>query len=168
MKLTFLELCGFRGYRKPLRIEFSEHFTIIDGRNGTGKSTIFDAIEFALTGQFRKYEDQKASGETIADYVWWRGEDPGPKERFVRVGFKDGVDEFCVSRTEFSDPNTDELSKLEERLCDRRTAPKSALSQLCANAIIRDEQITKLSLDMRETDRYALLRDALVAIDSEQ
>jgi chromosome segregation protein len=42
MKLAFVHVCGFRGYRKPVRIDFADGFTIIDGRNGVGKSTIVD------------------------------------------------------------------------------------------------------------------------------
>jgi len=87
MKLAYVNLCGFRGYRKPVRIDFSEGFTIIDGRNGVGKSTIFDAVEFALTGSIGKYGDAKAAGESVADYLWWRGEGPPPEEYFVEVGF---------------------------------------------------------------------------------
>jgi len=55
VKLAYVDLCGFRGYRKRLRIDFGESFTVIEGRNGTGKSTIFDAVEFALTGTIGKY-----------------------------------------------------------------------------------------------------------------
>ena len=44
MKLAYVELCGFRGYRKPIRIDFAECFTIIDGRNGVGKSTLMDLL----------------------------------------------------------------------------------------------------------------------------
>jgi chromosome segregation protein len=167
MKLSFLELNGFRGYRKRLRIDFASGFTIIDGRNGVGKSTVFDAIEFALTGALGKYEEQKASGETFADYLWWRGEGPPPSERFVTVGFCDSEGEVTVTRREFQPPEQDTLRKLSSRLCDIAVAPADPLSQLCASAIIRDEQITKLSLDLKETDRYALLRDALGANDSD-
>jgi DNA repair exonuclease SbcCD ATPase subunit len=46
VKLAYVDLCGFRGYHKRLRIEFPDGFTVIDGRNGVGKSTIFDAVEF--------------------------------------------------------------------------------------------------------------------------
>ncbi|MEJ0075999.1 MAG: ATP-binding protein [Alphaproteobacteria bacterium] len=90
MKLAFIELCGFRGYRKQVRVDFGERFTIIDGRNGVGKSTIFDAVEFALTGTISKYDEAKADGETIADYIWWKGEGPPPDAFFVNVGFHDG------------------------------------------------------------------------------
>lgn len=167
MKLAFVELCGFRGYRKPVRIEFGERFTIIDGRNGVGKSTIFDAVEFALTGTLGKYNDAKAAGETVADYVWWIGEGPAPDDRYVEVGFSDGEAEIAVRRTQFGDPDAAKLEDLEKRLCDRKLAPATPLTQLCATAIIRDEYITSLSLDLKEADRYALLRDALGASDAD-
>ena len=44
MRLAYVDLCGFRGYRQAVRLDFAEAFTIIDGRNGVGKSTIFDAV----------------------------------------------------------------------------------------------------------------------------
>jgi len=163
VKLAFLDLCGFRGYRKPIRIEFAEGFTIIDGHNGVGKSTIFDAIEFALTGTLSKYSDAKAGGETVADYLWWTGEGPVPTDRYVEVGFRDDDEEVTIRRTQFDDPNASILEKLAARLCDTRLVPVAPLSQLCATAIIRDEHITSLSLDLKEADRYALLRDALGA-----
>ena len=55
MRIEYLELSGFRGYRDKIRIVFGSAFTIIDGRNGVGKSTICDAVEFALTGTIQKY-----------------------------------------------------------------------------------------------------------------
>ena len=74
MRLSFVEISGFRGYRSPVRIDFAEDFTIIDGRNGVGKSTIFDAIEFVLTGDLSKYRESKALQESISDYIWWVGD----------------------------------------------------------------------------------------------
>lgn len=167
MRLTFLELNGFRGYRKPIRIEFGEQFTVIDGRNGVGKSTVFDAIEFTLTGQLSKYNDAKASGETVADYVWWTGEGTVPAERYVELGFAEGEAEITIRREEFKEPDSASLKALVEKLCEVNLAPAAPLNQLCASAIIRDEHITSLSLDLKETDRYALLRDALGANDAD-
>lgn len=80
MKLSFVSLCGFRGFRDPVRIDFADDFSIIDGRNGVGKSTIFDAIEFALTGDLSKYGAAKALRESVDDYVWWMGGTDGPDE----------------------------------------------------------------------------------------
>ena len=167
MKISHVSLCGFRGYRRPIRIEFGSRFTIIDGRNGVGKSTIFDAIEFALTGNLGKYNDAKAAGESVADYVWWTGEGPTPEDRYVEVGFahEDGV--LVLRRTQFQVPGQAQLEAVLDKICDRGLAPAEPLGQLCATSIIRDEHITQLSLDLKEADRYALLRDALGANDAD-
>lgn len=167
MRLSYVDLCGFRGYRKRLRIEFGREFTIIDGRNGVGKSTVFDAVEFALTGALSKYKDAKADGETVADYIWWTGDGDAPVDRFVEVGFENGEHEISVRRTQFDKPDPEILADLADRLCDMRLAPEAPLIQLCATSIIRDEHIAGLSLDLKETERYALLRDGLGANDAD-
>ena len=167
MKLAYVDLCGFRGYQKRILIKFAERFTIIDGRNGVGKSTIFDAIEFALTGTLSKYNEARAAGETVADYVWWTGKGPAPEDRFVEVGFRDDSEELQIRRTQFGEPDDAELAKITNKLCDPILAPKSPLQQLCSTSIIRDEHIASLSLDLKETERYALLRDALGANDAD-
>jgi DNA repair exonuclease SbcCD ATPase subunit len=166
VKLAFVELSGFRGYRKQVRIDFADRFTIIDGRNGAGKSTIFDAIEFALTGTLSKYRDAKADGETVADYLWWTGEGPAPTDRYVEVGFSSGESMISIRREQLGSPDASVLEDLTRKLCDAKLAPISPLSQLCGTAIIRDEHITSLSLDLKESDRYALLREALGANDA--
>jgi chromosome segregation protein len=167
LKLAYIELCGFRGYRKMVRIDFAEDFTIIDGRNGVGKSTIFDAVEFALTGHLSKYKDAKADGETVADYIWWTGSGGDPTDRYVEAGFRDQDGVISVRRTEFEPPDDSSMLKLVSRLCDSEMAPRDPLSQLCYASIIRDEHIAGSSLDLKEADRYALLRDGLGANDSD-
>lgn len=168
MRLSFVHLCGFRGFQGPLRIDFAEDFTVIDGRNGVGKSTIFDAIEFALTGDLSKYGDAKALRESVSDYVWWVGDGVAPEERFVEVGFSDSEGQISIRRTPLGLTNEASLRELTGRLCDLKGAPAASIAQLCTTSIIRDEQITNLSLDMGETDRYILLRDALGASDAEK
>lgn len=168
MKLAYVKLCGFRGYRKSVRIDFAEDFTILDGRNGVGKSTIFDAVEYALTGHLSKYKNAKADGETVADYIWWTGSGAAvSEERFVEVGFVDQEGVISIRRTEFQPPDEASLIELAVRLCDLDLAPGDPLSQLCYSSIIRDEHIAGLSLDLKETERYVLLRDGLGANDSE-
>ncbi len=72
MRISHIYLCGFRGFKNLVQINFAPGFNIISGRNGVGKSTICDAIEFALTGTIDKYNDAKSGNETIQDYIWWR------------------------------------------------------------------------------------------------
>lgn len=167
MRLAYVHVCGFRGYQKPVRIDFSDSFTIIDGRNGVGKSTIFDAIEFALTGTISKYLDAKSGRESVSDYLWWTGEGDAVADRFVEVGFRDKDGPIAIRRTPFESdiPDTDALL---DRLIDPAFAPKLPMTQLCNSAIIRDEHIARMSLDLKESDRFALLRDAIGAADAEE
>ena len=166
MKIAFVHLCGFRGYREPTRIEFSDSFTVVDGPNGVGKSTIFDAIEFALTGTISKYLDATADRETVDDYIWWVGGGVRHSENFVEVGFRDVEDIIVIRRTPFSAPDFESID-LMEKLVDSAFAPAQSIFQLCKSTIIRDEHIARLSLDLKETDRFTLLRDAIGAVDAE-
>ncbi|MCU0731880.1 MAG: AAA family ATPase [Hyphomonas sp.] len=166
MKLAYVHICGFRGYRKAVRIDFSDTFTIVDGRNGAGKSTIFDAVEFALTGTISKYLDAKSGRESVDDYIWWAGDDEALSDRFVEVGFRDKEEVISVRRTPL-DAQTAAPDALLGRLVDAEFAPRQAMAQLCSSTIIRDEHIARLSLDLKEGDRFALLRDAIGAVDAE-
>src|SRR6056297_433538 len=122
MKLKFVEMSGFRGYCEPVRIEFGSDATIIDGRNGVGKSSIFDAVEFALTGSIAKYQDAKANQETVDDYIWWLGDSHGPDERYVTVGFiRDGV-ETVITRSSLQPGVADNIELVAKSLFDERSA----------------------------------------------
>ncbi len=125
MKLAYVDLCGFRGYHEPLRIDFSDGFTVMDGRNGVGKSTIFDAVEFGLTGTITKYGDATADRETIADYIWWIREGPPPAARYVEVGFRDSEDVLAIRRTQLSEADPSTMDAVMRRLCNPDTAPQS-------------------------------------------
>lgn len=168
MKIECVVISGFRGFRDRVEVPFAPAFTVIDGRNGVGKSTIFDAIEFALTGRLTKYGEMKASGESIDDYLWWKGDGAAPAERFVEVILRDGDEELRVRRTPIKDPAPELLARVEEGMVNAGTAPPSPLLQLCAASIIRDESIASLSLDLSETQRYAKLRQAIGALDADK
>lgn len=173
MKLSYVELCGFRSYRQRTRIDFAPDFTIIDGRNGVGKSTLFDAVEYALTGSINKYLDSKANQvkanqESVNDYVWWTGEGDSPPEQYVEVGFVTADETpFVIRRTEFGGAPVDQEEELARRLTVPGVAPDKPLRQLCDVALIRDEHIAEFSLDLPEADRYTLLRQALGATDAD-
>ena len=167
VRLAYVDLCGFRGYRKRMRLFIAERVTVIDGRNGVGKSTIFDAVEFALTGELSKYNGITAAGQSVKDYLWWVGDGKPLQDRYVDVGFADGDEKLSVRRTPFGPVNLREVEEMTARLCDPDLAPQSPLGQLCAASIIRDEHIASHSLDLREGERYAFLRDALGVNDAD-
>ena len=164
--ISYISLCGFRGYTEPMRIDFSPDFNVISGRNGVGKSTLCDAVEYALTGTLYKYRDAKASGESVEDYIWWRGKSK-PADYYVEVGFADGTGAIhSIKRTKGSkEPLI--LKDIVNLMCNKETSPPSPLIQLTKTSIIRDEFISSLSLDLKETERFQLLRDALGTPDSD-
>lgn len=168
MKLSFVEMSGFRGYRDQVRIEFGSDITIIDGRNGVGKSTIFDAVEYALTGSIAKYQEATANRENVDDYIWWIGNEQCSDERYVKVGFIENDLETVIKRTSLQPENAQNLELIANKLFDQESAPSAALQQLCKSTIIRDELIAALSLDLKETERYSLLSSAIGAVGSDE
>lgn len=163
MKLDFVEVCGFRGFRDKVRIDFGAGFTVISGRNGVGKSTLCDAVEFALTGSIDKYTVEKSAKETLSDYLWWRG-DGTPQAHYVTLAFiKENGDRFTVTRTRESGSDRSP-EEIEAALCSDQS-PEGALRQLCKTSIIRDEWIAALSVDLSETERFELVRAALGAVE---
>jgi DNA repair exonuclease SbcCD ATPase subunit len=167
MKIERILISGFRGFRDRVDVRLAPGFTVIDGRNGVGKSTLFDAIEYSLTGNISKYNDMKADGESVKDYVWWKGDGPSPSERFVEVTFNDGEKAITIRRTPIEDPPGHILAQLEAGMVNAAIAPNTPLFQLCAASIIRDESIASLSLELTETQRYAKLRQAIGASDAD-
>ncbi|MGK7062732.1 AAA family ATPase [Bradyrhizobium sp. 1050_B9_N1_2] len=163
MRLDYVEVCGFRGFREKVRVDFGPGFTVITGRNGVGKSTLCDAIEFAILGEIAKYAVESASKESVRDYIWWRG-DGSPSTHYVTASFvdRDGKT-FSITRTR--DGGADKTpSEIESQLC-QGAAPDDPLRQLCKTSIIRDEWIASLSLDLSETQRFDLVRAALGSVE---
>lgn len=163
MKIDYVEICGFRGFRDKVRVDFGAGFTIITGRNGVGKSTLCDAIEFAVLGEIGKYNVETSAKETVRDYIWWRGEGT-PKAYYVTAAFSDEQGkQFVVTRTREggSDRSNEEM---QEVLC-QGAVPEDPLRQLCKTSIIRDEWIAALSLDLTETQRFDLVRAALGSVE---
>jgi chromosome segregation protein len=151
---------GFRGVRARQRINIPDGFLVVTGRNGSGKSTICDAIEFALTGVLSKYEESKERGESTEQYLWWRGTRPAV-HNFVRVGVRDDMGrEFVVTRTPTGGDVSDGRD-LASALCDVSVVTREPLAQLCRTAIIRDETVAAMSIDMAEEQRFTFVRTAL-------
>ena len=74
MKLAYVEVAGFRGFKDSTRFDFPAGFVVLTGRNGVGKSTILDAIDFALTGTINKYAVKGAKGGGLESHIWWVGD----------------------------------------------------------------------------------------------
>jgi exonuclease SbcC len=69
-----IELMAFRGIERVLPLDFGRRLTIIYGGNATGKSSIAQAIEFAISGRVRDQEDGLITGGYLPNT---RGAGPG-------------------------------------------------------------------------------------------
>jgi chromosome segregation protein len=161
MKLDFVEIAGFRGYRDTTRFELSGGFVIIVGRNGAGKSTVFDAVDFALTGSINKYTVTNAKGGGLSEHIWWMGEGEAPQHH-VSVGFRDAEGmSHVVTRSRDGG-----ASGLDEALAALTTRTDGvSLAGLMATTLIRDELIAALSFDLPGQQRFAAVQAALGAAE---
>lgn len=160
MKLEFVELSGFRGFRDKVRFDLARGFTVLSGRNGTGKSTVLDAIDFALTGTINKFSVKAAKGGGLDEHIWWVG--TGKAEAHsVSVGFvNDAEERFVVTRSRMGGCNV-QPSEILTQLCSQRSAHKASVETLLQTTLIRDEFIAGLSLDLPEQSRFSLVREAI-------
>jgi chromosome segregation protein len=158
MKVSFVEISGFRGFRDKVRFDLPSGFAVINGRNGSGKSTILDAIGFAITGTITKFAVRGARGGGLDEHIWWVGSGD-PEAHYVSVGLDDGNgDPFIItrSRDRGADRTPEEIAA---HLCD--PAEQVAPEILMQTTLIRDELIAGLSLDLPEQARFAAVRTAI-------
>jgi exonuclease SbcC len=67
MRLKSLEVQGFRGFGQHERIGLDADTVILVGVNGSGKTSLFDAVIWSLTGRLPRVED--AEGSVISEYA---------------------------------------------------------------------------------------------------
>ena len=166
MKLSSIEFCGFRGFRDLTELEFGSGFTIINGRNGAGKSTICDAVEYVLTGSISKYAIEQANKENIQHYLWWRGKGE-PEKFYVKLGLRSDDGEIVTITRDRDQGCSNTREEIEAMLCTP-SRPENAIEQLCKTSLIRDELIASLSIDISETERFSLVKSALGVSDGER
>ncbi|MGH7169075.1 MAG: AAA family ATPase [Gemmataceae bacterium] len=158
MKLEYVEMAGFRGFRDKVRFDLPSGFAVLSGRNGSGKSTLFDGVDFALTGTINKFAVNEARGGGLAEHIWWVG-DGEATEHYVSVGFVGEKD--------------DRLTITRSRKRGRDLSPQAIMGSMCVgnvsstisdlmqSTLIRDERISALSLDLPEQARFAAVRAAI-------
>src|ERR1700677_233063 len=133
MRLNKIEIAGFRGFRERTNIPFGAGFTIITGRNGSGKSSICDAIEFVLTERLSRFSEADVEGgERISDYVWWRGSSDSAIRRVAATFTRDSRQFYeRVITPKGVQPGFDVCL-----LYNAKSHPPDPLLRLCQTAII--------------------------------
>lgn len=57
IRIEKIEIENFRAYRKPQSFDIASDITVLYGPNGFGKTSFFDAIDFAVTGDIGRLDD---------------------------------------------------------------------------------------------------------------
>jgi chromosome segregation ATPase len=129
MKLDFVELEGFRGFRDKARFDIPAGFAVLSGRNGSGKSTLLDAIDFAVTGNISKFSVTSARGGGLDEHIWWLGDTPAAAH-YASVGFvSDAGIPFVITRSREAGCNVD-TAEILDHLCRTQLAAKSSVEAL--------------------------------------
>ncbi len=90
MRPVRLEFEGFTAFRAPTTVDFDgADLFALTGPTGSGKTSVLDAIVFALYGTIPRLADQRAVAPIIAQ---------GMAEARVRLDFTVGVDEYTATR----------------------------------------------------------------------
>ena len=84
VRLTSLTIENFRAYKQSRRFDLSAAVTVLYGANGLGKTSFFDAIDFAATGGIGRLALRPSTGrfEKVATHL-----DGNPKDGIVSLKY---------------------------------------------------------------------------------
>src|ERR1700686_5113002 len=66
MRLKSVSISGFRGFSQPVTIDLDAAAVIVSGPNGCGKTSMFDAILWGLTGSVPRLNGD--AGDVVSRY----------------------------------------------------------------------------------------------------
>ncbi|HUN37402.1 MAG TPA: SMC family ATPase [Trebonia sp.] len=113
MRPIRLDMHGFASFREPTRVDFADaDFFALVGPTGSGKSTVIDAMTFALYGSVPRWDDKRVVALGLAPTVT-RGT--------VKLVFEVGSDRYVVAR---------ELRRAASGASDKVTQRAASLEQI--------------------------------------
>ena len=97
MRLLSIELSGFRGFAQKREFDLDADAVVVMGTNGHGKTSLFDGILFALTGNVPRLGSDVASlvsmySETGQARATLRFKDPNDGRAFAVTRTSDGAE----------------------------------------------------------------------------
>lgn len=99
MRLERITVQAFRGYPSRTDVVLSGDVVLLSGENGTGKTSLTEAFEWALFGSIVRKERSKTRGE-YQGTSWIRSVHASPDaETFAEVVLRSGTNEHVVRRT---------------------------------------------------------------------
>ncbi len=96
-RLTRLRIGNFRAYKRTQEFDLDADVVVLSGPNGIGKTSLFDAIDFACTGGIARYEDLPRSKSDGMQKIYANLDYDGT-ESFVAMDVKHGGIENKIVR----------------------------------------------------------------------
>ena len=143
IRLKSISIQGFRAYRKRHQFDLSGDVTVLYGPNGFGKTSFFDAVDFAATGEIGRLKARLPSTRFAKAATHLDG---NPKDSVVSLSFTSNGSNHTVTRRVVDRMN----AKLNGRTCDRKTI----LSALNGTAST-DDRIEHLTSLFRATHLFS-------------
>lgn len=129
VRLETVTIKNFRAYRKPQTFAIGTEVTILYGPNGFGKTSFFDAIDFAATGGIgRIASSSEAHFTKTAQHL-----DTGSEESAVSLSFQRGDSVRKITRN----VKTRKEPHLDGRIADR----KDVLAELTGREIVASDRV---------------------------
>lgn len=95
IRISRLRIEAFRGIGEPLDLDFSSPITVVFAPNGTGKTTMCDAVEWLLTSQVGRLRD----GQAFNPEILYSKFSKGLSEPLVRGQLQIGANQHVLTRT---------------------------------------------------------------------
>src|SRR2546426_11582601 len=92
LRLRRIEIEGFRGINRSVRLDFGDRATLVCAPNGQGKTSLLGAIEWCLFGQLAYQIKENATSDEVVNLHHPNG------ETVVRLTLRRGDDQFVIER----------------------------------------------------------------------
>jgi len=170
MRLKSVTIEGFRGFSRRVTIDLDADVIILQGPNGVGKTSLLDAVLWALTGKIERFEDR---GSPISLYA---------REGIARVSLNIGSNSQNVTVARSSDGERSSLrltvgdqivegAPAEARLSEillpqlrERTQSAAAMASVLTRGVYLQQDLVRQFIDTdKPSDRFQLISEVIGA-----
>ena len=155
MKLQTLELCAFGPFKGKTVVDFAAfqgQIFLLTGETGAGKTSIFDAVSFALFGEASGGKERRSGKSFRSDYA-----DP-ETPTYVTLTFTEGEKTYTVTRSP-------EYERAKKRGQGRTTEPACAtlLAEGEERVLTRIDEVDERIREIIGLDRRQFSRTVMIA-----
>lgn len=170
MRLKSVTIEGFRGFSRKVTIDLDADVIILQGPNGVGKTSLLDAILWALTGKIERFEDR---GSPISLYA---------REGIARVSLDIGSNRQRVTIARSTDGERTSLrltvgdqlvdgataeARLSEILLPQlrdRSQTTRAMASVLTRGVYLQQDLVRQFIDIdKPSDRFQLISEVIGA-----